>query len=220
VTRSCLPFVCVLVAGVTGAASSVVTPEQAVAAAVVQALGARAAVSVTVVETAVAAESGLIATPDAAARFSKPSRFVLSVRGVRRGLAVATVRARAPLGRAVREIIRNETVGRDAVEFVEVDLPRLPIAALLSEADVVGRTAKRTIAAREPLTASMLRLPPAIRSGDEVMMTVQIGAVRVTGSGRASGSGHIGDTIRVIPPNSVQVLPARIVGPGRVEILR
>ena len=219
-TRVCLVLVSVLAAGATGAASNVVTPEQAIAAAVAQALGGRAAVSVTAVETEVVAESGLIATPDPAARLSKRSRFVLSARGVRRGLAVATVNARAPIARAVREIARDETVGREAVEFVEVDLPRLPIAALLSEADVIGRSAKRTIAAREPLTASMLRLPPIIRSGDEVMVTVQIGAVRVTGAGRASGSGHIGDTIRVIPPNSVQVLPARIVGPGRVEILR
>lgn len=210
----------ILAGGVMAAAPATVTPEAAIAAAVSRTLGGGAAVSVADLDTKVAAEPGLTAEPEAAARLAKPSRFVLSVRGVRRGIARATVNARGGLVRAARTIAREEIIVSDAVETTVGELPVMTIRPLLADADVVGRAARRTIAVGEPLTATALRLPPAVRSGDQVAVTVRIGAVRVTGVGLASGSGRVGDTIRVMPPHSQrQLWPARVTGPGAVEIL-
>jgi hypothetical protein len=60
--------------------------------------------------------------------------------------------------------------------------------------------------------------PMLIRSGDRVTVSVSIGAVRAYGSGIASGSGRVGDTIRVLPTEGRRALTARITGPGTVEV--
>jgi flagella basal body P-ring formation protein FlgA len=205
---------------VMAAAPGAVTPHDAIAAAVARTLGRDTAVSIADLETRVAGEPGLTAEPESGARLAAPSRFMLSARGVRRGIARATVHARGSLVRAARAIARDEIIAPDAVAKTIGDLPVMPIRPLLNDADVVGRAARRTIAAGETLTASVLRLPPVVRSGDEVAVTVRIGAVRVTGVGLASGSGQVGDTIHVMPPNSRrQLWPAKVTGPGAVEIL-
>jgi len=42
----------------------------------------------------------------------------------------------------------------------------------------------------------------------------------VAGRGVASGSGHVGDVIRVVNPGSRQPRKAKIIGPGSVEIVQ
>jgi flagellar basal body P-ring formation protein FlgA len=143
----------------------------------------------------------------------------MMVKGVRRGLAVATVTAKATYPRAARVIARDEEIGRDAVDLTAGDLPAMPIRPLLVESDVIGLKARRAIAIGEPLTAAVLRLSPVVKSGDEVEVTVRLGVVRVTGSGVASGSGQVGDMIRITQPHSSRLLKGRITGPGAVEVV-
>ena len=214
-----LVAVALCAAASAAAAPATVSPSTAIAEAIVRRLGAGAAVSVINVETTVKDEAGLTAEPEVTARFAKPSRFVLSAHGARRGLAVAIVMARAPVPRAARAIARDEAIGLDAVRFTVSELPAIPIRPLLSEQDLVGTTARRNIVAGEPLTAALVRLAPLVRSGDEIDVTVRIGGVKVTGTGRASGSGRVGDLIHVMQPNTKQTLTGRITGPGAVEVV-
>ena len=211
-------FVLLGTAGVFAAAD--VTPQQAIAAAVRERVGASATVTVDDVETAVSGERGLVAQPEAAARIGQPARFVLSVNGVRRGLAVATVTVEVAYPRATRSIARDEVIDTDAVHVSEGLMTGLQIRALLTADRARGLQARRDIAAGEALTESVLRVPPVIKSGDAVEATVRIGAVTVTGTGTASGRGQVGDVIRVMQPHSSRLLNARIVGPGAVEIVK
>ena len=57
-----------------------------------------------------------------------------------------------------------------------------------------------------------------VRSGDRVTIWVRIGAVQASGVGIASGSGQLGDTIRVLASEGRRALTARITGPGTVEV--
>lgn len=200
------------------APADVTTPEEAIRAAVAERVRIPADIRVTELETSVADEAGLVATPDVAARLARPARFVLEAAGVRRGLAVAVVTVHARYPTAARSIARDEAIGLDAVDFIDGPLPALRVREILDEADLPGLEARRDIARGEPLTAAVLRVPPLVRSGDEVEVIVRIGDVRVTGTGFASGSGRLGDTIRVRPPETRRLLTGRIVGPGRVEI--
>ena len=218
-TRGLVLAVALCATAVVAAAPVAVSPSTAIAEAIVRRLGTAAAVSVINVETSVKNEPGLTAEPEVTARFAKPSRFVLSAHGVRRGLAVAIVMARAALPRAARAIARDETIGREAVRFTVTELPAIPIRPLLGEEDLVGVEARRDIVAGEPLTAALVRLAPVVRSGDEVEVTVRIGPVHVTGMGRASGSGQVGDLVRVMQSNSRKMLTGRITGPGAVEVV-
>jgi flagella basal body P-ring formation protein FlgA len=153
------------------------------------------------------------------ARLGRPARFVLSTGATRRGLAVAVVQVRSAYPRASRRIARDEEIDSTAIDLNEGALPSLPIRPLLGMDDLKGLRARRDIAAGEPLTAAVLRVPPVVKSGDRVDVTVRIGSVSVTGTGVASGSGQTGDVIRVMQPNSSRLLNARIVGPGAVEIV-
>ncbi len=57
-----------------------------------------------------------------------------------------------------------------------------------------------------------------VRSGDRITIAVTIGSVQVIGTGIASGSGQLGDTVRVLPAEGRRALTARITGPGTVEV--
>ncbi len=57
-----------------------------------------------------------------------------------------------------------------------------------------------------------------VRSGDRITIWVRIGGVQASGVGIASGSGQLGDTIRVLPSEGRRALTARITGPGTVEV--
>jgi flagella basal body P-ring formation protein FlgA len=214
-----LAWILVMAGTAAAAAPGVVAPEEAIAAAVAERLGVPAVVVVGALATTVEAEAGLVADADPAARLGRPSRFVLRVGRVRRGLAVATVTVTAAYPKAARSLARDEAIGPDAVDFSEGKLPAMPIQPLLGAAALIGLEARRDIVAGEPLTPAVLRVPPVVRSGDEVMVTVRIGAVVVRGEGIASGSGRVGDSIRVRQPQRPQVLTGRITGPGTVEIV-
>jgi flagella basal body P-ring formation protein FlgA len=196
-----------------------VTPEDAIVAAAHGRLGSGAAIVVSQLHTTVAAEPGLEALPDPNARIGQPARFTLVVRGERRGMAVATVKVVASYPRASRAIRRDEGIDGDAVDFTVGEVPTMPLRALLTEKDISGVVARRDIAAGEPLTIAALRIPPLVKSGDSVDVTIRIGVVAVTGPGIASGSGHEGDVIRVLQSHTTKVIKARITGPGAVEMI-
>lgn len=209
----------VLAASAAVVASEAVSPQQAIEVAVRERVGALGSVSVDTVMTTVREEAGLVAKPDPEARLGQLARFELSVHGVRRGLAVAKVTVRAVYPRASRNIARDEVIDTKAISTSEHELSGVPIRALLAVDSVNGLKARRDIAKGEALTGNILRVPPVIKSGDTVDATLHIGTVTVTTTGTASGSGQVGDLIRVMQPHSSRLLNARIVGPGAVEIV-
>jgi flagella basal body P-ring formation protein FlgA len=196
-----------------------VTPRAAIEQAIAQRLGGDVTIAVTSLDTAVAAERRLEARPEPGGRAGSPMRFVLMVGRVRRGIAIATVEVLGSYARAARPIARHERVAGGAVEVVHGELPPIALTRLPGADEVVGLTARRDIAAGEPLTGAVLQVPPLVRSGDSVAITIEIGAVEISARGTASGSGHEGDTIRVMPRPNGRAVKARITGPGTVEIV-
>ena len=195
------------------------TPAQAIEHAVAERIGGDVAVQVTSLQTTVADESGLEAQVDPAARLGQPTRFVLTSDGVRRGAAVATLQVRARFARATKAIARDESITQDVFEVVNGELPAIALRRVPAPSEVVGLKARRAIARGEALTSAVLMQPPAVRSGDEVIVKVAIGTVEVTGVAVASGSGQPGDVIRVKQPKSRRLVKARILGPGVVEVI-
>jgi flagella basal body P-ring formation protein FlgA len=87
-------------------------------------------------------------------------------------------------------------------------------------AEIVGAQARRDLGAGEILTTAAVVVPPVVKSGDQVKVSLSTGTIQVSGVGRASGSGQVGDLIRVLVPSSRRGFKARITGPGSVEIVR
>jgi flagella basal body P-ring formation protein FlgA len=162
----------------------------------------------------------LVAVIESGARLGQPMRFVLSVDGKRVGTAVATLEVSGAAVRARRSLARDEEVGTGDVETAVVELKNVVLRRMPVLADVVGTHARRDIVAGELVTHALVIVPPAVRSGDEVRVMVTMGPVQVGGVGRASGSGQVGDMIRVLIPSNRKSLSARITGRGAVEIVR
>jgi flagella basal body P-ring formation protein FlgA len=197
-----------------------ITPRDAIERAIRERMGGNVSVLVTVLRSDVVSEPTLRAVPDPAARVGQPARFVLTADGVRKGSAVATIAVEASYARAAQAIARDAVVTAADVEVMTGELSNVMFRRLPAPADVIGLTAKRTIAAGEALTAAVLDVPPLVRSGDEVTATVRVGAVQIDAVTTASGSGQEGDVIRILAPGSRRPLRARITGQGTVEVVR
>lgn len=164
--------------------------------------------------------SGLSALPEPGARLGRPLRFVLVDGGRRVGAVVVRLEVTATAVRAARAIARGEAVPADAVDVVNVTLSGLPLRRLPGVDDVRLAHARRDIAGGEILTEAVLVVPPPVRSGDEVTVLLKTGAVAVTSVGRASGSGYVGDRVRVLMASRRTPLAARVTGRGSVEIVQ
>ena len=197
----------------------ITTPAEAIATAVAERVGGQAAVEVTALNTTVAPERALHASPEPGGRAGEPMRFVLLVGRARRGVAVATVKVTVSYARAARAIGRHEAIGAADVEIVTGELPAVGMKRLPDTADVVGLIARRDIVAGEPLTQAVLDVPLAVRSGEPVTLTVIAGTVQVTTKALAMSSGREGDLVRVIPEGG-RALRARITRPGAVEVVQ
>jgi flagella basal body P-ring formation protein FlgA len=197
-----------------------VSPRQAISEAISRRLGNEITVSIEGLETVVAAEARLEALPAPNARTGVPTRFILSVDGSRRGVAVATIRATARFPRAAHAIARGEVLTPDVIDSRDGELESILFKRLPAAGALVGLTARRNIAVGEPLTAALVDVPPVVKSGDALTVGVTVGTVHATGVGIASGSGGVGDTIQVLQKGRLRPLKARITGPGTVEVMQ
>jgi flagella basal body P-ring formation protein FlgA len=163
---------------------------------------------------------GPTAIPEPGSRLGRPIRFILFANGARSGSVVATLNVSGSAVRSSRALTRGEDLAADAIEVVDVELRNILLDRLPTSGEIVGAQARRDIRAGEVLTGATVIVPLAVRSGDEVRVSVSTGVIELTTRGRASGSGHVGDLIRVLMPASRKGLKARISGPGSVEIVQ
>jgi len=167
-------------------------------------------------------------TPDPAARIGRTIRFTLSairrdgatVHFERVGAAEAAVTVTAPITRATTAIRRGELVSAASVESVQQPLSGLPLRRMPAAAELVGAKALRDIAPGEQLSAGMVLVPPAIRTGQHVTAISRVGDVEVSATLMAAESGVSGDIIRLVNPDSRRAMRARILSSSRVEIVQ
>src|SRR5262245_34255975 len=164
--------------------------------------------------------AALVALPEIGSRLGRPMRFIVSVGTARVGSVVARLAVTGSAARLNRAVARGEAIEADAIDIVETELEGMLLDRLPTMNDIVGAPARRDLRAGEILTSAAVAVPPMVKSGDEVKVSVSTGTIQVTGVGRASGSGQVGDLIRVLVPSSRRGLKARITGPGSVEIVR
>jgi flagella basal body P-ring formation protein FlgA len=207
-------------AGAADVSAGDVSPQHAIERAAFERLGGAVVhVDVSAVATAVAAAADLIAVPDPAGIVGQRARFILTVKGQRQGVAVATVRVRAKTVQALTHTPRGEFVAADAVAVVEDDVHGVRYARLPEIDEVIGARAKRDLLPGAVVTAGMIAAPLDVRHGDRVTVGVSVGRVHVTGAGVASGSGYIGDVVHVTQAGRRTRLKGRITERGVVEVM-
>jgi flagella basal body P-ring formation protein FlgA len=193
----------------------------AIQAAVAERFGGEAAVSVSDLRVSLHAAGSvdrLSATPEPGARSGVPARFYLRGPGGRRiGEAGCVVRVATPHLRTTRAIPRGRALAGDDVEVARGDLGIAPLGQV--PLDVARARAARDLAAGDIVLASALVIAPLVRSGDEVITIVRLPGLEARGRAVASQSGHAGDVIRIVNPESGRPMKARVIGHGEVEVV-
>ncbi|HEY5512513.1 MAG TPA: flagellar basal body P-ring formation chaperone FlgA [Geomonas sp.] len=138
---------------------------------------------------------------------------------VKRNLTVfVEVEALAEMVVATRTLERGEVIGESDVAVARRDLARMQGRFCRKLEDVIGMRVKSAIRGNSPLRADYLERLPIVKSGQMVTIVVESEMVRITASGRAKGSGALGDTIMVQNLSSQKELAARVVDATTVRV--
>ncbi len=90
--------------------------------------------------------------------------------------------------------------------------------AARSIAEVIGKKARTTIRANQPVRADQVEKVPLIKSGQMVTIIAENGVLKVSVTGKANSSGAEGDIIRVQNLTSLKEIPARVIDASTVQI--
>jgi flagella basal body P-ring formation protein FlgA len=203
---------------------------EAIARAVAQRFGAAAGARVVVDELrtdttapqageADSVAEGVVAVPDPGARTGRPAQFTLRVGSKRLGIAVASVTVSVPHVRTIAPVDRDHAVTAEAVQEQDGEVAGVRFEPLPRLDEVIGAHARRSLAAGEVLSQAVVAVPDAVQAGDEVKVVVRVGVLEAWGVGRASGSGRIGDVVRITRGTARGLQRALVLSPGVVQVL-
>lgn len=194
---------------------------EAIAQAVSQRFGAATGAHVVVSDLRADAADveGLVAVPDPGARTGRPAQFTLRAGTRRLGLAVASVTVSVTHVRTTAPVERDAAVNAEAVQEQDGEVPGVRFEPLPRLDDVIGAHARRPLAVGEVVSLAVVAVPDAVRAGDEVKVVARVGALEAWGVGHASGSGRVGDVVRITRGNARGLQRAVVLSPGVVQVL-
>ena len=91
------------------------------------------------------------------------------------------------------------------------------LAARTIEA-VVGKNARTTLKANQPVRADQVERAPLIKSGQMVTIVAENETLKITVAGKAHGSGAAGDIIKVQNMTSLKESPAKVIDASTVQV--
>jgi flagella basal body P-ring formation protein FlgA len=134
-------------------------------------------------------------------------------------VAVASVTVSGPHVRTTAPVDRDTAVTAEAVTEQDGEVDGVRFEPLPRLDEVIGAHARRPLAAGEVLSQAVVVVPEAVRAGDEVKVVARVGALEAWGVGRASGSGRVGDVVRITRGGARGLQRARVLSPGVVQVL-
>lgn len=138
---------------------------------------------------------------------------------VKRNLTVLVeVEALAELVVASRTVERGEVLAPSDLALVRRDLSQMQGRYLKSVDEAAGLRARNVIRGNTPLRPEHLERVPVVKSGQLVTIVAENEVVRITASGKAKGSGAIGDSIVVQNLASLKEVSARVLDAATVKV--
>ena len=119
---------------------------------------------------------------------------------------------------ATRRLTPGGIVGDGDIQLTRVRLASLRGGAALLPQAAYGLSAKRAIAAGQPLSMADLMRPPMVLRGASVRMTLNSDGIALSAQGIATESGARGDRIRVENPASHLMVEAEVTGEDEVRV--
>lgn len=84
--------------------------------------------------------------------------------------------------------------------------------------DVVGKKARSTLRANQPVLANQIERVPLVKSGQMVTIIAENEVMKISVSGKARSAGAEGDTIRVQNLTSLKEISARVISATTVQV--
>lgn len=164
-------------------------------------------------------DEGADPTVESATYNAATGRFLIRARGAAGTPLVAVVGvASTPktLPVLARPIDRNETIGEEDIDWIETTAPEA--AHFIDDADlVVGRIARRPLAAGQPLRKMDVAAPVLVKRGETATIVLEGPGLRLTQAAVALANGGAGDVIAFRNLSSDREFKAVVKGKSLAE---
>ncbi|WP_425407653.1 flagellar basal body P-ring formation chaperone FlgA [Hwanghaeella sp.] len=117
-----------------------------------------------------------------------------------------------------RRILRGDIVGARDLEMVEMRRSALAANTIVDPADLVGLSAKQTLAMGRAVGANAVQPPVLVKKGGLVTVKLEARNMVLTARGRAMESGGLDDVIRIQNMQSNRVFEAVVTGAGEAAV--
>ncbi|MGE0156624.1 MAG: flagellar basal body P-ring formation chaperone FlgA [Geobacter sp.] len=128
-----------------------------------------------------------------------------------------TVDARTEMVVANRQLLAGTVLTEDDLSLQQREVAQAAGLHVSAIEDVVGMKLRSMVRSGAPVKSNQLQKVPVINNGQLVTIVAESAGFRMTVTGRAKGSGGVGDIIKVENLNSRKQFPARIVDSTTVE---
>lgn len=119
---------------------------------------------------------------------------------------------------SVRQIEHGATIAAADLVLQKRELTQASHLGVRSIEDAVGKKARTTIRANQPLRADQLERVSLIKSGQMVTVIAESGVFKISVTGKAHSSGAEGDIIRVQNLTSLKEIPAKVIDGSTVKV--
>jgi flagellar basal body P-ring formation protein FlgA len=117
-----------------------------------------------------------------------------------------------------RAIARGGAI--EAGDVIWMDAPATTPRDAIADPDaLIGKSAKRALAANMPLRAADVMETPAVKRGEMVTLLFEAGGLRLSVRGRATADAPVGAIIKVLNPQSNKTLDAMVESQGVARVL-
>jgi flagellar basal body P-ring formation protein FlgA len=117
-----------------------------------------------------------------------------------------------------RNVARGASI--EAGDVIWMDAPAATPRDAIADPDaLIGKSAKRALAANVPLRAADVMETPAVRRGEAVTLMFEAGGLRLSVRGRAMADAPVGAVIKVLNPQSNKTLDAMVESQGVARVL-
>lgn len=128
------------------------------------------------------------------------------------------VEARTDMVVTLRQIEHGSLIATDDLVLQNREITQNSGRASRRLEEIVGKKARTTLKANQPVRTDQVEKVPLIKSGQMVMIIAENEVMKVTVAGKARSSGAEGDIITVQSQNSFKEIPARVLNATTVQV--
>jgi flagella basal body P-ring formation protein FlgA len=132
--------------------------------------------------------------------------------------ATVKIEVETPVIVVQKPLNRNQTIAKDDVTVVSMDMADLPSNYISNIEDVVGKRTLRAMNPKEVFRTDIIEQPLMVKRNDRVSIIAESETLRITAIGEVKESGIKGDRVRVVNLNSNKEIFARVLDPKTVQV--